>query len=57
MPLTRNGAGKPSWEFSFEMLDEQTGETFERTERRAVTHDRYVGLVVGADVGKIEANR
>src|SRR3954468_11249995 len=36
------------------MLDQHADEAFHAAERRAVDHDRAMGLVVGADVAQIE---
>ena len=46
---------EPDREIAREVLDEHAAETFHRTKGRAVNHDRAVGLVVGADVGEVEA--
>ena len=47
--------GEPGGEFSFEVLDEQAGETFERAEGGAVNHYRAMGAIVLADVAEIES--
>lgn len=47
---------EPGGEFALEVFDEQSGEAFHGAEGGAMDHDRDVGLVVGADVGEVEAD-
>ena len=47
---------KPKGEITREVFDQHAAESFHRTERRAVNHDRTMRLIVRADVAEVESH-